>query len=78
MLTNNPFRFRFDVTILDANENEMTTVELKQVDENGDASLTSPLPHTLDIKTTGGDNDEVKMCYADQCWSCPGDDVHGW
>lgn len=56
----------------------MTTVEMLQVDENGDLSIASPLPYTFDIKTKGGDNDNVDMCYADQCWTCPGEDGHGW
>lgn len=56
----------------------MTTVEMLQVDENGDLSIASPLPYAFDIKTKGGDNDNVDMCYADQCWTCPGEDGHGW
>lgn len=49
------------------------------MDENGDLSLSSPLPYTFDIKTTGEDNDPVEMCYADQCWSCPDEDgPNGW
>ena len=56
----------------------MTSVEMVQVDENGDISLNSPLPYTFDIKTTGEDNDPVTICYADQCWDCPGDDGHTW
>ena len=77
-LTNDASRFKFDIHLLDHNKNEMTMVNQKQVDENGNYSLTSPLPYTLEIKTTGEDNDPVRMCYADQCWTCPGDDAHGW
>lgn len=77
-MTNDTSRFRFDVLLLDANNNEMTSVEMVEVDENGIISLASPLPWTLEIKTTGEDNDNVEMCYADQCWTCPGEDGHGW
>lgn len=50
----------------------------REVDEDGNLSIMSLLPWTLDMKTQGGDNDPVEICYADQCFSCPEDGGHGW
>ena len=39
----------------------------------------TPLPYTLEIMTSGGDNDQVNMCYSDECWTCPDEDgPHKW
>lgn len=52
----------------------------KEVDDNGDISITSLLPWTLDIKTGPEDNDFVEICYSDQCFTCDDNDGggHGW
>ena len=77
--TNRYPRFVFDVKMFDDNGNDLASIQMKEVDEEGRLVITeTPLPHDFEITTTGGDNDEVKMCYSGECWTCPSDDGHGW
>ncbi|SPO07761.1 uncharacterized protein DNG_10456 [Cephalotrichum gorgonifer] len=67
-------RFKFDLQIWDGEGNDIYHELHQEVDEHGLLSVKSLLPYTIEIQTTGEDNDDVGICYADQCFSCDGND----
>lgn len=63
-------RYAFDITLYDAEGNQIGHVQHKEVDEGGHLSMTSQLPYTLDLSSGQSDEDFVSFCYAGQCWTC--------
>lgn len=70
----------FDLQVFDGEGNDIYHEVHQEVDENGRISVKSMLPYTIEIQTTGEDNDFVNICYASQCFSCDDDDGgnHKW
>jgi hypothetical protein len=60
------------VIIYDGAGNQITTVQHEEVDDEGNLSIASRLPLTLELQS-GGD-DFVSFSYGDQSWTCDDSD----
>ncbi|KAJ4345391.1 uncharacterized protein N0V89_011521 [Didymosphaeria variabile] len=67
-------KYAFDVVIYDGAGNQITTVQHQEVDDEGNLSITSRLPVTLELHSGGDDADFVSFDYGDQAWTCDDND----
>lgn len=54
--------------------NQFHKVQHQEVDDNGNLSIGSKLPYTLELHSGNDDADFVSFDYADQSWSCDDED----
>ncbi|SPO01756.1 uncharacterized protein DNG_04429 [Cephalotrichum gorgonifer] len=67
-------KFMFDLQVFDGAGKTIFKKGMQEVDDGGYYSVKSALPWTIELATTGEDNDPVRICYSDQCFACDDQD----
>ena len=72
--------FEFSLGMIDGDGNQFYNEQHGEVNDDGLLSVASLLPWTVEITAGPDDNDFVKICYHDQCFTCDDNDggSHGW